>query len=237
MRQAKAAYYGLTSFMDHCAGRVLKALEDSGQAGDTLVIYTSDHGDMMGDQGYWTKQVMYEASAGVPMIAAGPGIPSGKRVTTGTTLLDLAATARQVAGLPSGDGDGRSLTGIANAADDPDRTILSEYHDGGSRTGTFMIRWQRWKYIHYCGQPPQLFDLEDDPNELRDLAQDADYAPILVEGERRLRQICDPDAVNATAFRDQKAKIEALGGEEACASAYCFNHTPTPAEQEEQQAG
>jgi choline-sulfatase len=83
MREAKVAYYGLTSFMDNCVGRIVKALEDSGQAEDTVVVYISDHGDMMGDQGFWCKQVMYDASAGVPMIAAGPGIAVGRRVKTG----------------------------------------------------------------------------------------------------------------------------------------------------------
>lgn len=232
MRAAKAAYYGLISFMDHCVGRVLAALEASGQAEDTLVVYVSDHGDMMGDQGFWTKQVMYDASAGVPMIAAGPGIPAGHRTATGTTLLDLAATARGTAGLEPSTMPGRSLLTLANEPDDPDRTILSEYHDGGSRTGTFMVRWQHWKYVHYCGQDPQLFDLASDKHELKDLAQDPDFEDILSEGLRRLQEICDPDAVNRMAFEDQRRKIAELGGEEACATAYCFNHTPTPSEQE-----
>lgn len=228
-REAKAAYYGLTTFMDHCAGRILQALEDSGAAQDTLVIYTSDHGDMMGDQGFWTKQVMYEASAGVPMIAAGPGVPAGQRVRTGATLLDLAATARDVAGLPADAArPGRSLLDLANAPDDMQRTILSEYHDGGSRTGTFMIRWENWKYVHYCGWRPQLFDLDTDPDELDDLAEHPGYAGIRKEGARRLSEICDPEDVNRRAFADQRAKIEALGGEEACATAYSFNHTPVP---------
>ena len=84
--------------MDHCVGRVLAALEESGQLEDTVIVYTSDHGDMMGDHGFWTKQIMYEASAGVPMIVAGPDIPVGKTVTTGASLLDLAATAVDVTG-------------------------------------------------------------------------------------------------------------------------------------------
>lgn len=237
IRQAKAAYYGLTSFMDACVGRVLAALEDSGQLDNTLVIYVSDHGDMMGDHGFWTKQVMYEASAGVPMIAAGPGVPAGRRVRTGTSLLDLAATARDVAGLPPQDGaPGRSLRAIAREPDDPERTIFSEYHDGGSTTGSFMVRWRDWKYVHYVGHPPQLFDLAADPDELTDLAQaepdDPAVRAALDDGERRLRAICDPDAVNAKCFADQKRKIEALGGVEACRTAYVFNHTPTPDEQE-----
>ena len=239
VREAKVAYYGLVSFLDDCIGRIFSALTKSGQADDTVIVYTSDHGDMMGDQRLWTKQVMYEASAGVPMIVAGPGIPANRRITTGTTLLDLAATAVDVTGaihdaeskaLP-----GRSLRGIANAYDDPNRTILSEYHDGGSTTGTFMVRWEDWKFVYYVGQPPQLFHLGDDPHELLDLAADdlsrEDVAAALREGERRLRAICDPEEVNARCFADQKRRIEELGGEEACRSAYVFNHTPTPSEQ------
>lgn len=241
MREAKVAYYGLTSFMDDCVGRVLTALEDSGQAENTVVVYISDHGDMLGDQGFWTKQVMYEASVGVPMIAAGPGIPAGRRVKTGTTLLDLAATAVDVTGIApdaqSAALPGLSLLDIANTADDMDRTIFSEYHDGGSTTGTFMVRWGRWKFVYYVGHEPQLFDLTSDPQELTNLAvagvNDHVIQAAWKEGEKRLRAICDPEAVNTRCFADQKRRIAELGGVEACATGYSFNHTPTPTEQED----
>ncbi|MCH2248481.1 MAG: sulfatase-like hydrolase/transferase [Cognatishimia sp.] len=242
MREAKAAYYGLTSFMDHCVGRVLTALEKSGQAENTVVVYVSDHGDMMGDQGFWTKQVMYEQSAGVPMIMAGPGVPKGRRVETAASLVDLAATARDVTGVAEDDASqalpGVSLRQIANSPDDKDRAVLSEYHDGGSTTGTFMLRWDRWKYVHYVGHDPQLFDLIADPNELHNLARERPNKPdtitALAEGARRLAEICDPEAVNARCFADQKRRIQELGGEEACLTGYQFNHTPTPGEQAKQ---
>ncbi|MEM8793490.1 MAG: sulfatase-like hydrolase/transferase [Pseudomonadota bacterium] len=234
LREAKAAYFGLCSFMDHCVGRVLAALEASGQADDTLVLYTSDHGEMLGDHGIWTKQVMYEASAGVPMILAGPSVPAGHRVKTGASLIDIAPTALELAGT-SADLPGASLVWLANAPDDPDRTILSEYHDGGSSTGAFMVRWDRWKLVHYAGQPDQLFDLTADPDELTDLARPGVNDPVvqaaIEEGRRRLHAICDPDEVNAQAFADQAARIAVLGGEQACRDGYIFNHTPTPAEQ------
>lgn len=244
MREAKAAYYGLTSFMDDCVGRVLTALETSGQADNTVVIYVSDHGDMMGDHGFWTKQVMYEASAGVPMIAAGPGLPAGRRVSTCASLTDIAATARDVCAVASDAANastpGRSLRALANAPDDPDRTGFSEYHDGGSKTATFLVRWANWKYVHYVGQRPQLFHLGDDPTESRDLAALGDppqtVRAALIEGEARLRAICDPDAVNARAFSDQKKRIADLGGEAACRAAGAFNHTPTPSEQAKSEA-
>ena len=238
VRMAKAAYYGLTSFMDACIGRILKALNDSGQADNTVIVYVSDHGDMMGDLGFWTKQVMYDASVGVPMIAAGPGVPIGRRVTTGTSLLDLSATALDVLGIADWAiaRPGMSLREIAQSEDDPDRTVFSEYHDGGSTTGTYMVRWQHWKYVYYVGYPPQLFNMAIDPNELHDLAADAVKDPAIQsavnEGERRLRAICDPEAVNDRCLADQKQRIEQLGGRSACRSAYSFNHTPTPAEQD-----
>ncbi|WP_254437936.1 sulfatase-like hydrolase/transferase [Ruegeria arenilitoris] len=245
MREAKTAYYGLTSFMDNCVGRILTALETSGQAENTVVVYVSDHGDMMGDQGFWTKQVMYEQSAGVPMIVAGPEVPAGRRVTTGASLVDLAATAVDVTGVDH-DAVSRALPGIslreqASAEDDPERTILSEYHDGGSTTGTFMVRWQRWKYVHYVGHEPQLFDLEADPNELQNLAithpNQPDTIAALAEGERRLREICEPEVVDALCFADQRVRIAELGGEHACLTAYRFNHTPTPSEQAKAREG
>lgn len=234
-RAAKAAYYGLTSFMDDCVGHVLAALDASGQGEDTAVIYVSDHGDMMGDHGIWTKQVMYEASAGVPMIMSGPGVAPGRRVGTGASLIDIAPTALDVCGVSGQEGfPGQPLRGLANDPDDPDRTILSEYHDGGSTTGTFMVRWQSWKYVHYVGYKPQLFDLSADPQELTNLAGDGVNDPriqdALAEGERRLRAICDPEVVNALCFADQKRRIAELGGEQACRDAFVFNHTPTPAE-------
>ncbi|WP_409996778.1 sulfatase-like hydrolase/transferase [Leisingera aquaemixtae] len=242
MREAKAAYYGLTSFMDHCTGRVIQALEASGQLENTVILYVSDHGDMMGDQGFWTKQVMYEQSAGVPMIAAGPGIPAGQCVATCTSLTDIAATAREVCGVAEdAELPGVSLRRIANAPYDESRTGFSEYHDGGSRTGAFMVRWGKWKYVHYAGMQPQLFDLEGDPHEQVNRAKDGMHNPeiraALAEGEQRLRAICDPDEVNARAFADQRRRIVELGGEEACRTAYVFNHTPTPEEQDKMREG
>ena len=188
---------------------------------------------MLGDHGFWTKQVMYEASAGVPMILAGPGVPAGRTVRTATSLIDMAATALDVTGVgEASELPGESLVGLANADDNRDRAAFSEYHDGGSTTGTFMVRWADWKYVHYVGHPPQLFNLAEDPEERCNLAvegvNDTDVREAWAEGEQRLRAICNPEDINALCFEDQKRKIAELGGEEACLNAFVFNHTPTP---------
>ena len=91
MRLAIAAYYGLVSFMDDCIGRMLAALDAAGLAEDTLIIYASDHGELLGDHGMWTKQVMYEASAGIPLIMRGAGILRARSPRTGRICSILPA--------------------------------------------------------------------------------------------------------------------------------------------------
>jgi choline-sulfatase len=229
--EARAGYFALVSFMDDCVGKVLRALESSRQAQDTVVIYISDHGEMLGDHGFWTKSVMYEASVGVPMIVSGPGIPAGRRVSTPVTLLDIAATAAEMFDAASFQQTlpGSSLIHLAHAPDEPERTAFSEYHDGGSSTGSFMVRWGRWKYVYYAGKPPQLFDLRTDPDELNDLGSDPapTCSAVRAEGSQRLRAVCNPDHVNRLAFEDQRRRIAELGGAEGCRR-NAFGHTPAP---------
>ena len=231
---AMAGYFGLTSFLDDCVGEILATLEESGQAEDTVILYLSDHGELLGDKGMWTKQVMYEASAGIPMILAGPGVPDGIVRNTAASIVDVAATALDVM-LDTLDDSapGLSLRQLAQDPDDADRTVLCEYHDGGSTTGAFMVRWGDWKYVCYPGMPPQLFNLAEDPSEDHDLGSDVSQraAAARAEGASRLAAICDADAMNRQCFADQAARIEALGGIDVCRNTHLFNHTPTPAEQ------
>ena len=234
IRTAIAAYYGMVSFLDDNIGRVLQALEASGLAEDTLVVYTSDHGDNLGARTMWGKSNMYEESAGVPMVLKGPGIPAGKRVRTPVSLVDSYQTIVETVGLELTPEEkalpGRSLAAIANAADEPDRTVFSEYHAVASITGIFMMRWDNWKYVHYEGYRPELYDLQADPLETRDLALDPGHAAILAEGDRRLRLICDPAEVTARAFADQERRVAENGGIEAVRKAGNYPYTPAPGE-------
>lgn len=227
---ARRAYYGLVSFVDDCIGEVLRALDESGQRDSTTVVFSSDHGDSLGGHGLWAKSTMYEHSAGVPMIVAGPGVPAGRRVTTPASLIDVYPTVLQAAGLTPDAEEaalpGRSLIAMAQAADAPERPAFSEYHDGGSVTGFFLLRLGRWKYVHYVGYPPELFDLQADPLEARDLGQDPAFARERAACEAALRAIVEPEAANAAAFRDQAAAIERLGGEAAVRGIADFGYTP-----------
>jgi choline-sulfatase len=204
VREGRLGYYGLCALVDHLVGRLLATLDALGLRDETRVVYTSDHGEMLGNHGMWTKMLMNEDSAGIPLILSGPGVPRGAVVDTPVSLVDAHPTILESAGMGLSEADralpGRNLIDIAKGAQ-PERTVLSEYHDGGSPTGYFMVRKDAWKYVHYAGSRPQLFDLANDPLEDEDLGDSAAHAGIRGDCEALLRDILDPEAVNARAFQ------------------------------------
>ena len=233
---ARAAYFGLCSFLDAQVGRVLAALGASGQAGDTLILFTSDHGEMLGGKGVWGKCTMYDDAARVPLIMAGPGVSAGDR-NDPVSLIDLAPTICEAAGLPdpARGFSGRSLLAPAQ----PDRTVISEYHDGGSSVGITMVRWNdspsagggAWKYVHYAeGHPPQLFNLACDPDENTNLAVEGVNDPVVsaawTEARRRMAEILDPEETNTRAHADQARLMAKLGGREKLLAQPQWNFTP-----------
>ena len=234
VRKAIAAYFGLVSFVDHNVGRLVKALESNGLAADTRIIYTSDHGDNLGARGLWGKSNMYEDSAAVPMIMAGPEVPQGVACTEPVSLVDCFPTIVDCVGLKPDPAD-RDLPGaplldvVSGTASH--RTVMSEYHAAGSATGAFMIRKGKLKYVYYVGMPAQLFDLEADPYERRDLAQEAGYRGLAADCEVALRKVVDPEAADALARKDQAAKIVELGGREAILAKGSFGYSPVPGTQ------
>ncbi|MCC7487265.1 MAG: sulfatase-like hydrolase/transferase [Burkholderiales bacterium] len=231
VRRAVAAYLGLVSFLDDNVGRILGALERTGLAARTRVLYSSDHGDNLGTRGMWGKSTMYEESAGIPLILAGPGVPAGGVCSEPVTLVDVYPTLMEGAGRKPDPRDaglpGASLFGIARGMA-PRRTVLSEYHAAGAPAASFMIRHGRYKYIHYVGMPPMLFDLEADPYERADAGRDPRARPVIAECEAALRAIVDPEAIDRLARADQRAKIAEHGGTEAILRKGTFRYSPPP---------
>ncbi len=228
---ALAAYYGMVSFLDDNIGQVLDALERNGLAGTTRVIYSTDHGDNLGNRHMWGKSVQYEEAAAIPMIIAGPGIPEGAVSKTPVTLVDVYPTIVQSVGLEPDAAEralpGESLVKIA-CGEQPGRVAFGEYHAAGSITAMYLVRKGRWKYIHHVGYAPELFDLEADPGETRDLASDPAHAQTRAAMEAALRAIVDPEAVDAAAFADQRAKIERNGGVDVLIARGDFGYSPAP---------
>lgn len=231
LKKAVAAYYGLCSFVDDNVGKVLRALEASGLANETRVLYTSDHGDNLGARGLWGKSTMYEEVAGVPLMMRGPGIAAGVKIKTPASHVDTYPFIMQCVGEDTpdmyDDHPGVSLMRLAEG-EQPDRNVLSEYHGMGSTTGAFMIRHGEFKYVHYVAYAPQLFDLAKDPEELRDVAADPAYSRVLEECRARLYAICDPEAVDARAKLRQAELLEAAGGRDAVIKRGDLGFSPPP---------
>lgn len=227
-RVARASYYGLCSFIDGLVGQILAALEASGRARDTAVLYTSDHGELIGEHGLWTKMAMYEEAVAIPLILSGAGAPTGVSAAP-VSLIDAQNTILEAAGVGLSEAEralpGRSLYASARAAD-TERAVFSEYHDGGAITGFFMLRLGRWKYVHYPGFASQLFDLEADPHEQDDLGLSPLHGDVRARCLAEMRRIADPDAIDAQAFADQARRIAELGGCEAILASEAFDFTP-----------
>ena len=181
-RRARAAYFGLVTRLDGRIGELLAALGTTGFAADTVVVYTSDHGDMAGEHGMWWKDCFYEGAVRVPMIWSWPGrFRQGAEVPAVTSLLDVGPTCLELTGAePLPGAAGRSLLPMLESevpADWPD-TAIAECFPHGLRPAR-MIRQGRWKLIHYHGyEHPQLFDLELDPGEQTDLGRCPEHGAV-----------------------------------------------------------
>lgn len=233
-RRALLHYYALCSFADENVGRVLAALEASDQAENTVVMFLSDHGDNMGARGLWGKSTMYEEAAKVPLILSGPGLPQGTVCQTPVGLVDAYQTVLDVVGVSLTEEErglpGRSLLEIALEPYDQSRQVFAEYHASCAPTGLMMLRQGRYKYIHYTGYGSELFDLEADPDETKDLAGDPAYSEVLAQFEKDLRALVDPEDIDRHAKADQRARLAQLGGIDAIVAQGGVTHTPPPGE-------
>ena len=213
VRGLRRGYLACISFVDHQLGRLRQALEVSGLSDSTNVVYTSDHGDMLGKFGMWWKCSLYEDSVRIPMMAAGPDFARGERVTTPVDLHDLQASLFAASGTeqPS-EFLGEPIQHIPTI--DTDRVVFSEYHGHGAPGSAYMIRQGEWKYIYYSGAQSQLFNLTNDPDELTNLAETHERIVSALDAE--LRDICSPGVENERTEQFIEAQLKAI--EEAAVS-------------------
>ncbi|MCJ1399140.1 hypothetical protein MMC11_002342 [Xylographa trunciseda] len=174
IRAARRAYFAACTYVDTQVEKLLRTLQNCGLSEDTIVIFTGDHGDMLGERGLWYKMNWYEMSARVPMIVYAPSRYEPKRVKENVSTMDLLPTFVAMSGcslqqsLPL---DGVSLMPyIAGPGGIKTDTVLGEYMGEGTLSPLVMIRRGRWKFIYSPIDPPQLFDMVDDPLERVNLA-------------------------------------------------------------------
>ena len=171
----------------------------------------------MGYHGVYFKSTMYEGSVGIPMILKGPDIPEGARRDTIVTLADVYPTVLESVGIEANEGErrlpGSSLLPYAKGRKE-ERTAFSEYYSQGIYTAMFMLRKGPYKYIHYVGERPQLFDLKKDPLEQEDLAGKPENEKLLVRLYEELKEIADVERLEEESKAAQSRLLDAHGGRE-----------------------
>ena len=174
VRQHLADYYAYITFVDAQIGRILAALREAGLEEDTIIVFASDHGLAIGSHGLFGKQNLYDHSMHAPLIFAGPGVPQGKQSDAFCYLLDIFPTLGALTGVPGPEGsEGKSLVPVLKAEKKQVRdSIFTAY-----RQFQRSVRDERWHMIVYPHiNKTQLFDLQNDPHEIRDLAGDSAHA-------------------------------------------------------------
>jgi choline-sulfatase len=190
VRRARHGYYASVSYLDERVGELLDALGATGLDRDTLVVFTADHGELLGERGLWYKMSFLDGSARVPLIVRGPGL-AARRIEGPVSQLDLAPTLAELAGAPAVEAEfeGSSLAKALTGAAEGPAEALGEYLAEGVQAPAVMIRRGAHKYVRCPGDPDLLYDLDADPLELRNLAGDPRSAGLLArfraEGDER----------------------------------------------------
>lgn len=213
--RARAAYWGLVHRLDGMIGELLSALEEKGILDDTLVVYASDHGDHVGERGLWWKHTFHEESVKIPLVMRLPQVlPASERRSEIVNLVDLSQTMLEaMGGSPLPHADGRSFWSLAKDASAPwVNETYSEYctdtvpyWTGGRAVQQRMIRSGRWKLIAYDNEPLQLFDLQDDPDELENLAEKTQHADLR---NSLLKKLFDGWDAESIAGRMRERRVE-----------------------------
>jgi choline-sulfatase len=216
VRRARRAYYGAISYLDDWIGELVRALETFGLSDDTIVVLTSDHGDMLGERGLWYKMCFFEWAVRVPLIFSAPKRFAPRRVSALASLVDVLPTLLELGRLASGpaaeiENDGHSLAAALDGAELSGRTVLGEYMAEGALAPILMIRRGPWKYVWSEPDPPMLLDLEQDPDELENLATRPEHAATAAAFETEVHRLWNPKDLYGKVVRSQRARRLAFG--------------------------
>jgi choline-sulfatase len=213
IRSARHAYYGMVSYLDSKVGQLLDALEKTNTLDNTVIVFTADHGDMLGERGMWYKFNPYQNSIRVPLFISAPGAKAGQRVRANCGLVDLLPTLLDLAtdGKPpalADHCDGHSLAGWLNGTDATWKDeALIEFTSEGVYAPAFILRKGKYKYVYCAGDPGMLFDLESDPRELRNLCKEAEFAAVAKQFVDEIENRFAPAKVKEEVLASQKRRL------------------------------
>ena len=203
IRDSRRAYFANISYLDDKIGELLQTLENVDQADDTIIMFVSDHGDMLGERGLWFKMNFFEGSARVPLMICAPDMPEG-RIDHPVSTLDVLPTLADLAGIEMSEimpwTDGSSLVSISKGEADV-KPVLMEYAAEGSNAPLVALREGPWKYVHCELDPPQLYNLETDPHELTNLAETS--PDIAAKFAKQVAEYWDMDAYDQEVRQSQ----------------------------------
>lgn len=224
-RNARRAYYGAISYVDEQIGTLLQTLEDTGQADNTIIIFTSDHGDMLGERGLWYKMNFFEPSARVPLVVHAPQRFKARRVSQSVSHIDLLPTLVDLgaAGTPL-DLDGNTLLPHLRGEAGHDG-VIGEYLGEGALAPVVMLRRGAYKYIHSPADPDQLYHLGDDADELHNLANDPAAAPILQAFRAEAQQRWDFQQLHQQVIASQRRR-HLIGAANAQGKHHAWDYQP-----------
>lgn len=211
----RKAYYGMVTYFDDKVGHIIHELERLEMMENTVIILTSDHGEMLGEHGMWFKRTFYDPSAKVPLIISCPGrYGEGRQLEEVVSLVDLAATIMTMANVPNcqhwiGRMDGESFEPLLTGAGQKDwkNEAVCEYYGEGSIQPMVMLRKERYKYVYVHDHKPLLFDLTEDPFEQSDLADKPEYQLITKEFEMKIAEDFDMAGIYEKIIRSQQERI------------------------------
>lgn len=208
IRDARRAYFGACSYIDDNIGKLLKTLEECGLAEDTLIVFSGDHGDMLGERGLWYKMHWFEMSARVPLLVHAPKRFAAHRVSQSVSTLDLLPTLVELAGGQVEQGlelEGHSLLPHLQGKGGHDE-VLGEYMAEGTVSPLMMIRRGPWKFVYSEQDPLLLFNLDSDPQELHNLAECGEHKGILAGFLAEARERWDIPAIHAATLASQRRR-------------------------------
>lgn len=208
-RRARRGYYGMISYIDRKLGELRAAVEAAGIADDTVIIFTSDHGDMIGERGLWFKKNLFDPAVTVPLIVFQPGKTVLPRVTAPVSLIDVLPT---LVDLATGseraivtEYEGSSLLPLSQQ-DRPDRVVRAEQLDGATLAPRVMLRRGRHKIVVSPAYPTQLYDMQADPGEAVDRAADPALAAIREELSALVRETWDLPRLHKEIVASQRTR-------------------------------
>jgi len=209
----RRAYYGMVTYIDNKVGQIIEELKRFNLIDNTIIMFTSDHGEMLGEHGMWFKRTYFDPATKIPLLISCPNRFQSKKVDEVVSLMDLTATILDIVDIPDKDQwmdrlDGDSFLHILDGTKKEWKNeAISEYCGEGALKPMVMLRQGRYKYVHVHDHEPLLFDLENDPHEINNLILEPEYQDIARRLHKKINEMYDFSKLEKNVLQSQKERL------------------------------